>query len=197
MVCGTSWIEGFRTLFGDETQDYAASLQTNYAQGPRRDWAVHYVSAYASVHPWEDWAECWAHYLHMSDTVDTALSFGLSTDIAQLEFSPFTLDSLYQPAHPDAERFLAFLNHWTQLTLLLNEMSRAMGQPDFYPFVLPHEVMPKLHFIHLVVSSADALSDAMAVDKAAQEQNASQRQAQGEGEGQGHGESQGPSQTRV
>ena len=164
LVCGTSWIEGFRTLFGDETQDYAASLQTNYARGPRRDWAVHYVSAYASVHPWEDWAECWAHYLHMSDTVDTALSFGLSTDIAQLEFSPFTLDSLYQPDHPDAERFLAFLNHWTQLTMLLNEMSRAMGQPDFYPFVLPHEVVPKLHFIHLVVSSTGALSDARAVE---------------------------------
>ena len=164
LVCGTSWIEGFRTLFGDETQDYAASLQINYARGPRRDWAVHYVSAYASVHPWEDWAECWAHYLHMSDTVDTALSFGLSTDIAQLEFSLFTLDSLYQPDHPDAERFLAFLNHWTQLTMLLNEMSRAMGQPDFYPFVLPHEVVPKLHFIHLVVSSAGALSDARAVE---------------------------------
>ncbi len=155
LIAGTDWLAGFRELFGDETQDYAASLQTNYAQGPRPDWALHYVSAYASVHPWEDWAECWAHYLHIRDTVDTALSFGLTTDTAQLEFTPFTSDALYRPEHPDAERFLAFLNCWTRLTMLLNEMSRAMGQPDFYPFVLPHEVVAKLHFIHLVVSAVN------------------------------------------
>jgi hypothetical protein len=154
LVANTAWMEGFRALFGDETQDYAASLQNNYERGPRLDWALHYVSAYASVHPWEDWAECWAHYLHMRDTVDTALSFGLSPDITQLEFTPFAQGALYQPEHPEAELFLAFLNHWTQLTMLLNEMSRAMGQPDFYPFVLPHEVVAKLHFIHRVVSAA-------------------------------------------
>jgi hypothetical protein len=160
LVADSHWLEGFRALFGDETQNYAASLQQNYEQGPRPDWGLHYVSAYASVHPWEDWAECWAHYLHMRDTVDTALSFGLSTDSEQLEFIAFTLDALYQPEHPDAERFLAFLNHWTQLTTLLNEMSRAMGQPDFYPFVLPHEVVAKLHFIHLVVTETGEHHDA-------------------------------------
>ncbi len=153
LVSGTSWMQGFRELFGDETQDYAASLQDNYEQGPQPDWALHYVSAYASVHPWEDWAECWAHYLHIRDTVDTALSFGLSPDSAQLEFTPFALDALYQPGDPNAQVFLDFLNQWTQLTTLLNEMSRAMGQPDFYPFVLPREVVAKLHFIHLVVTS--------------------------------------------
>ncbi|MDQ3270958.1 MAG: putative zinc-binding peptidase [Pseudomonadota bacterium] len=153
LIAGTAWLQGFRELFGDETQDYAASLHNNYTQGPRPDWARNYVSAYASVHPWEDWAECWAHYLHIRDTVDTAQSFGLATDTAQLEFTPFTIDALYQPEHPDAKRFLAFLNRWTQLTMLLNEMSRAMGQPDFYPFVLPHGVVAKLHFIHLVVSA--------------------------------------------
>jgi len=109
------------------------------------------------VHPWEDWAECWAHYLHMRDTVDTALSFGLSADSAQLEFTPFALDTLYQPAHPEAQGFLDFLNQWTRLTTLLNEMSRSMGQPDFYPFVLPREVVAKLHFIHLVVTSVAVL----------------------------------------
>lgn len=155
LIAGSPWLESFRELFGDETQDYAASLQTNYTEGPRPDWALHYVSAYASVHPWEDWAECWAHYLHIRDTVDTALSFGLTTDTAQLEFTPYTIDALYQPDHPDAQRFLDFLNCWTRLTMLLNEMSRAMGQPDFYPFVLPHEVVAKLHFIHLVVSAVN------------------------------------------
>jgi hypothetical protein len=173
LVSGTVWMDGYRKLFGDESQDYLASLQANYEQGARPDWAQHYVSAYASVHPWEDWAECWAHYLHMRDTVDTALSFGLSTDSAQLEFTPFTLDALYQPDHPAAQIFLDFLNQWTQLTTLLNEMSRSMGQPDFYPFVLPREVVAKLHFIHLVVTSVDAQDlalDAVPVTTQAQKQ---------------------------
>jgi hypothetical protein len=153
LVAGTPWLEGFHQLFGDETQDYAAALQRNYDEGPPADWPLHFVSAYASTHPWEDWAECWAHYLHMRDGIDTALSFGLSMDRFELEFTPFTLDALYQPEHPDAERFLAFMNHWTQLTTMLNEMSRSMGQPDFYPFVLPRQAVAKLHFIHLLVIS--------------------------------------------
>lgn len=159
LVRDTIWIDGFRTLFGDENQDYLASLQRNYEQGPPPKWWLHHVSAYASTHPWEDWAECWAHYLHMRDTIDTALSFGLATETAQLEFTPFTHDALYQPEHPEALHFLGFLNDWTRLTTLLNEMSRSMGQPDFYPFVLPREVVGKLHFIHLLVSSASWLPD--------------------------------------
>ena len=157
---GSEWLPAFRALFGDENQDYAESLKRNYENGPRPDWPLHFVSAYASVHPWEDWAECWAHYMHMRDTVDTAESYGLALDPTQLEFTPFDASSLYQPDHPGAEAFLAFVNRWTQLTMLLNGMSRAMGQPDFYPFVLPHEVVPKLHFIHLLVQSASAMDTA-------------------------------------
>lgn len=174
LVWDTDWLDGFRALFGDETQDYAASLKHNYEHGPRPDWAQHYVSAYASVHPWEDWAECWAHYMHVRDTVGTAQSFGLSIDQAQLEFTPFTLEALYQPDHPDAEEFLAFLNHWIRLTTLLNEMSSAMGQPGFYPFALPHEAVAKLHFIHLVVSAASGMHEAVA---AGQDQSQSQSQS--------------------
>ena len=168
LVWGTVWMDGFHQLFGDETQDYAASLKKNYEQGPPDQWWLHYVSAYASMHPWEDWAECWAHYLHMRDTVDTALSLGLATDSAQLEFTPFTLDALYQPEHPEAQHFLDFLNDWTRLTTLLNEMSRSMGQPDFYPFVLPREVVAKLHFIHLLVSSSSWLPEDAGVVQLAQ-----------------------------
>ena len=154
LVWGTSWMAGFHQLFGDETLNYAQSVKTNYEQGPPDQWWLHYVSAYASTHPWEDWAECWAHYLHMQDTLRTALSLGLASDRAPLEFTPFTLDALYQPDHPGAPYFLGFLNDWTRLTTLLNEMSRSMGQPDFYPFVLPREVVAKLHFIHLLVTSS-------------------------------------------
>lgn len=159
LLAGTAWMDGFHALFGDETLDYKASLQRNYDEGPPADWPLHYVSAYASTHPWEDWAECWAHYLHMRDAIDTALSFGLSVDHFDLEFTPFTIDALYQPDHPDAEQFLTFLNHWTRLTTMLNEMSRSMGQPDFYPFILPTEAVAKLHFIHLVVSSGSWLQE--------------------------------------
>ncbi len=157
LVSNTSWMDGFHQLFGDESADYAESLRRNYEEGPPEGWQLHYVSAYASSHPWEDWAECWAHYLHMRDTIDTALSFGLSAANMQLEFTPFTMDALYDPEHEHAQRFLDFLNDWTQLTTMLNEMSRAMGQPDFYPFVLPREVVAKLHFIHLLVTSASWL----------------------------------------
>ena len=157
LVCGTGWMEGFRRLFGDETADYAGSLRRHYQHGPPAGWQLHFVSAYASMHPWEDWAECWAHYLHIRDTTDTALSFGLRGDHVNLEFTPFTMDALYEPDHPQAERFLAFLNDWTRLTTMLNELSRAMGQPDFYPFVLPREGVAKLHFIHLLVTSASRL----------------------------------------
>ena len=157
LVHGTAWMDGFHALFGDETQDYAACLQKNYLEGPPAQWWLRYVSAYASTHPWEDWAECWAHYLHMRDTIDTAVSLGLVTDSANLEFTAFTLDTLYQPDHPGAQNFLDFLNDWMRLTTLLNEMSRSMGQPDFYPFILPHEVIAKLHFIHLLVTSGSWL----------------------------------------
>jgi len=153
LVAGTPWLEGFHQLFGDEAQDYAAALQRNYDKGPPPDWPLHFVSAYASTHPWEDWAECWAHYLHMRDGIDTAQSFGLSVDLFDLEFTPFTLDALYQPEHEQAGQFLAFVNHWARLTTMLNEMSRSMGQPDFYPFVLPTDAVAKLHFIHLLVTS--------------------------------------------
>lgn len=159
LINGTSWLDGFHALFGDETLDYAESLKRNYENGPPSDWPLHFVSSYASSHPWEDWAECWAHYLHMRDAIDTALSFGLSVDRFNLEFTPFTMDALYQPDHPQAEQFLAFLNHWTRLTTMLNEMSRSMGQPDFYPFVLPRDVVGKLHFIHLVVTSGSWLQE--------------------------------------
>ncbi len=170
LVSGTPWMDGFHQLFGDESQDYLASLRQNYEQGPPAEWWLQYVSAYASTHPWEDWAECWAHYLHMRDTIDTALSFGMIADSANLEFTPFTIDALYQPEHPDAQNFLDFLNDWTRLTTMLNEMSRSMGQPDFYPFVLPLNVVAKLHFIHLLVTSASWLPEDAGVVRAAQQE---------------------------
>ncbi len=152
LISDSRWLEPCRALFGDETQDYAHCLTQYYKNGPPADWQLAYVSAYASAHPWEDWAECWAHYMHMSDMVDTASSYGLALDQKRLEFKPFGYDVLYQADHPGADKYLVFINHWAELTMLMNGMARAMGQPDIYPFVLAHQVVAKLHFIHLVVS---------------------------------------------
>ncbi len=154
LVLGTPWLEPFRDLFGDDRADYAAALRTNYEQGPRPDWRLFHVSGYASSHPWEDWAETWAQYLHMIDVVDTALSFGLDTAHVEIETDPFDAGALWRADLPDATDFLHFLNTWMQLTHMLNEMSRSMGQPDFYPFVLPRAAIAKLQLIHLIVSDA-------------------------------------------
>jgi len=159
LIQGTHWLDGFHELFGDESLNYAQALQRNYTDGAASNWPHQFVSAYASMHPWEDWAECWAHYMHMRDAVDTARGFGLMSSLdmagADLEFTPFTIEALWRPNDAGAADFLAFLNHWSRLVMLLNQMSRSMGQSDFYPFTVPAPVLAKLHFIHEVVSSRD------------------------------------------
>ena len=144
-------LESFREVFGDERQDYAAALQAHYARGTANaDWAARHVSAYAAAHPWEDWAETWAHYLHLIDTLDTALSTGMAASEVDLITDPFGPQALWQERPDDApdQDFLALMNGWVELTSILNELSRSMGQSDFYPFVLSAEAVRKLHFVH-------------------------------------------------
>ena len=154
LVRDSQWLEPFRALFGDERADYSEALQKNYQQGPPADWPQRFISAYASTHPWEDWAETWAHYLHIIDSLDTAMAHGLDGADLEMEADPFTSDDLYDPQADGAERFLMLLNAWLEMITVLNEMSRSMGQPDFYPFVMPRDVVRKLHFIHLVIAAA-------------------------------------------
>jgi hypothetical protein len=152
LVVGTVWHEPARALFGDERMDYAAALRANYEKGPPADWPRHYISAYASCHPWEDWAESWAHYLHLADSLDTAVGFGFNGRKLKITADQFTTADLYAPHHPNAEHFVSFVNAWIRLTQAMNELSRSMGQPEFYPFTMPGAVLRKLHFIHLVVT---------------------------------------------
>jgi hypothetical protein len=154
LVADTPWLEKFRELFGDERQDYAAALKRNYEQGPPSDWADRHISTYASVHPWEDWAECWAHYLHVVDSLDTALGFGLRGEDVESAVEPFSVSDLYDPDAPDAKRVVLIVNSWVQLTMVLNELARSMGQHDFYPFVMSRRVLRKLHFIQMIVKEA-------------------------------------------
>lgn len=154
LVVNTPWLDDCRALFGDERADYAAALKHHYQEGPPADWAQRYVSTYASTHPWEDWAETWAHYLHMVDTLGTAMRFGLDAEDVELPYAPFTREALWRPEDPSADSFLKIANAWVELTGVLNEMSRSMGEQDFYPFVLTTPVVAKLQFIHCVVLKA-------------------------------------------
>lgn len=156
LVDGTPWLDLFREAFGDERDDYGAALQRNYQQGPPPDWSSRFVSAYASAHPWEDFAETWAHYLHMVDSLDTARSFGLKTGEVATELESHKADSLLRPDDRDAERFLSFVNQWIVLTAVMNELTRSMGQLDFYPFVLSPAVVAKLQFVHMVIGRQPA-----------------------------------------
>jgi hypothetical protein len=88
----------------------------------------------------------------MADTADTAMSFGVDASNVELTSDLFTLDDLWQPDHADAGKFLDFINGWVLLTNVLNELSRSMGQPDYYPFVLPRAAVGKLQFIHRVIT---------------------------------------------
>jgi len=147
------WLAPFRERFGDERADYAAALKTHYEQGAPADWGARFVSAYASAHPWEDWAETWAHYLHMVDTLDTARSFGLHGERVELNYERFDARLLAEAGDDaGAAAFVALLGDWMELTGVMNELSRSMGLPDFYPFVLSYEAARKLHFVHRVVN---------------------------------------------
>jgi hypothetical protein len=147
------WHETCRVLFGDESFDYGEALKLHYSNPPAPDWPLYYVSSYATMHPWEDWAETWAHYLHMVDTLETARGYDLST-------KPRPVDG---PAKPgiraralDFDNFDDLLKGWIPLTVTLNSLNRSMGLRDPYPFVLSEMVILKLRFVHEVIEHAQS-----------------------------------------
>lgn len=154
LVENSPWLESFRAVFGDERIDYQLALQEHYNRGAPADWSTRHVSAYASCHPWEDWAETWAHYLHMRDTLGTARGFGIRgnrVELAGEPYGPSVLEEGEGDEHTNA-RFLSWLNHWMKLTVALNEISRSMGVMDIYPFVLSQPAVRKLHLVHRIIA---------------------------------------------
>jgi len=131
----SNYLSEFRTYFGDENLDYSTALQNYYnIQSTQHDWQQQYISAYAQSHPLEDWAESWAHYLHMVDTLDTAHTFNLTS--SKLISNDFD----------------SWLQEWIRLSIVMNSLNRSMGLPDVYPFVLSAKVIEKLRFIHRIIS---------------------------------------------
>lgn len=139
VVVGTPWQERYVEVFGDPSTPYEQALQRHYDQGPPPDWHQHYVSAYASMHPTEDFAECLAHYQHIQDTLQTASQWGLTTGTYPDTTTPF--DQVLHDA-------------WLPTSVALNEINRSMGSPDLYPFVLSETVIAKLGYVGEVVASA-------------------------------------------
>jgi hypothetical protein len=161
LVRDTEWLQRYRDLFGDERADYGAALRKQYAEGPPPNWPLSHISSYAASHPWEDWAETWAHFMHARATLETVASFGLGITASTLRVTPFSEDVLYCAAPVDTgAHFLAWVNAWIVLTAVLNETARSMGQPDLYPFVLNRTVVTKLHFIQCVISAQGTLRPA-------------------------------------
>ena len=149
LIDHSSFLEECRELFGDDTKDYGEALKIHYKEGAPPDWNTHFISAYASTHPWEDWAETWAHYLHIIDTMETAYSFGVSVH-PHIDPSTANLNAEITTDPYTIENFDEIIAKWFPLTSALNSLNRSMGLHDLYPFVIPATVIKKLKFIHKV-----------------------------------------------
>ena len=153
LVVAEHEVESFRACFGDERQSYADALDAYYQYGPPADWQSQFVSAYASAHPWEDWAETWAHYLHIVDTLETAAACGLAL-VPPRPDEP-ALDPLPTEAKLRDVPFDRLINSWFPLTYVVNELNRGLGLADAYPFVLSQGAITKLQYVHdLIVRAA-------------------------------------------
>jgi hypothetical protein len=149
LVANSNLLASFRDCFGDERADYEKAMERHYEFGPPLNWGESFISAYASMHPWEDWAETWAHYLHMVDTLETAKSHGLTVRAPATERAGERIATDRLPLFD----FDALSTGWNAVTLMLNSLNRSMGMKDAYPFVLTAPVLDKLRFVHKLVQA--------------------------------------------
>jgi hypothetical protein len=140
-----SALDSFRELFGDEKNDYAESLARYYQNKAPSDWQQRHISEYATAHPWEDWAESWAHYLHIMDMAETAYFFGVSV---HPRISSSSLQGVIEKDPYEVSEFEDIFNPWMPVSLVINSLNRSMGIPDAYPFVVSPPVVEKMKFIH-------------------------------------------------
>lgn len=144
--------DAFRELFGDERDDYGQALQRHYASSPPDGWSDRFVSTYATAHPWEDWAETFAHYLHIRDTSQTAAAYGV---VVTGPAAKVHADLRAVPTEEPGD-FAEIIDTWLPLTYALNAVNRSMGFNDLYPFVLAPAVLRKLRFVHDLVVAGPA-----------------------------------------
>jgi hypothetical protein len=148
----------FREMFGDETVDYSGALAGHYGS-PRGDaWRTNHISDYAAAHPWEDWAETFAHYLHLTDTLQTAYEYGIAVTGPRVDVPAASASSVSTSPLATYRDFDQQLEAWLSLTAALNAVNRSMGSDDLYPFVLVPAVISKLQFVHEVITAAGPLA---------------------------------------
>jgi hypothetical protein len=177
LIAGTAAQDAFRARFGDERVDYAAALQRHYSVGPPPDWAQSFISAYATSHPWEDWAESWAHFMHITDALETAAAIGLSLTPRRPDEPAFAARG--DSAQAVVTSFDRMIEQWLPLSYVVNNLNRGLGLPDSYPFVLSPIVIEKLRFVHDTVieagrgdQSSGALPQAATLEAEAADQSA-------------------------
>lgn len=137
-----------REVFGDERIDYGESLEKHYAKPDDQEWRNEYISRYAAAHAWEDWAETWAHYMHIVDTLETAHAFGVSI---KTKSSDDLMDANLRFNAYNAKNFDRIYDNWLPVVSLMNSMNKSMGMNDIYPFVINPKVYEKLRFIHDII----------------------------------------------
>jgi len=149
LIDHTIYLDEFRSLFGDDRENYGEALQKHYKSSSSKDWNQHFISSYASAHAWEDWAETWAHYLHIMDTLQTGSAFGLRVhpQIAKPE-DHLDVDVTQDPY--ETVDFTQIISAWLPMSFAINSINRSMGHTDLYPFVITPAVMEKLSFVHKV-----------------------------------------------
>jgi hypothetical protein len=147
LIKNSDSIQQYHVLFGDEEIDYSKALEDYYQNGAPANWSESFISPYATSHSWEDWAETWAHYLHLMDTLETASSFGIRIQPDTVQDTKGIRASIQQDPY-DMTDFGQIIKWWLPLTFALNSLSRSMGYSDFYPFVISEPVVNKLQFIH-------------------------------------------------
>ncbi|MGE0214146.1 zinc-binding metallopeptidase family protein [Mycolicibacterium sp.] len=138
-----------RALFGDERAGYGEAIDRHYRFGAPADWQDTFISEYATMHPWEDFAECFAHYLHITDTLDTAREAGMVLHADRVRFRA-PRDVTPSPCYDDASVH-RLLDDWAWIALFFNRVNTAMGKPPLYPFTIPPPVADKLDFVHRVI----------------------------------------------
>jgi hypothetical protein len=159
MVRDHATIGAFREVFGDERADYGDALKHHYAKAPPADWPNNFVTAYASSHPWEDFAETWAHYFHIIDTLEIARGFGIRTSPRISNRSALEGAVEFDPYKATVDRLL---EAWLPLTFAFNSINRSMGLNDLYPFSLSPLIILKLTYVCNLIqrhSLGDKLDD--------------------------------------
>ncbi|WP_024604865.1 MULTISPECIES: zinc-binding metallopeptidase family protein [unclassified Pseudoalteromonas] len=158
-----------KQYFGDDELDYQQALDTHYKQGAPANWHETFISEYATMHPYEDWAETWAHYMHIIDTLETAKNFSITGSTTGNEFELDEADELRLPQSAyyfnSQTSIDAILDTWMEFSIILNSLNRSMGLADAYPFVLTQAVRTKLSFIHHAIHNRLNLMPDLSIGK--------------------------------